>query len=719
MRQGLTVFAAATMLTGVLMFAQSTTPGGPTAAVRADDPRDWPVYGGNAAGTRYSTLTQINRGNVSRLQVAWQFDPMDAPAGATGAGLQVNPIVIAGVVYTVTPGGRLVALDGAAGTIRWSFDSKSRGQRCRGVTYWSDGREQRILAGFGRYVYAIDATTGKQVEPFGRGGRIDLHQDLGRDPSTNTVDLTSPGVIYKDTYIVGGRTAESLPTFPGDVRAYDVRTGALVWSFHTIPHPGEYGYETWPKDAWTYIGSANNWTGMAVDTKRGIVYVPTGSPASDFYGGNRLGDGLFGNTLLALDAQTGKRIWHFQAVKHDIWDRDLDSPPTLITVRHNGRTIDAVAQASKHGYLFVFNRETGEPLFPIEYRKVPASTVPGEVTAETQPFPLKPAPFARTLLTEDMVSRRTPAIHDWALGQFKEFRSEGQFVPFSIGQETVVMPGFDGGAEWGGSAFDPETGNLFINANDLAWTSSMRQNLPTATVARRTYVNQCAACHGLDLAGAPGFPSLRDIGARRTAQQVSDIIRNGSARMPPAALPRPVHDALVQYVLTGDTKDDLSAPSSPADVSYNFTGYHRWYDPDGYPAVAPPWGTLNAINMNTGDYTWKIPLGEYPELVAAGLGDTGTENYGGPIVTAGGLVFIGATNFDNKFRAFDKDTGKLLWETTMVNAGNATPATYEANGRQYVIIPAFGGKAGRRGAAGPSSGGAFVVFALPADSSHR
>jgi quinoprotein glucose dehydrogenase len=450
-----------------------------------------------------------------------------------------------------------------------------------------------------------------------------------------------------------------------------------------------------------------------VDTARGIVYVPTGSPASDFYGGNRLGDGLFGNCLLALDAATGKRIWHFQAVKHDIWDRDFPSPPVLVTVQRNGRSIDAVAQASKHGYVFLFNRETGEPLFPIEDRAVPASAVPGEITSPTQPFPLKPAPFARTLLTEDMLTNRTPEMHKWALEQFKTLRNGGPFTPFAIDQETVIMPGFDGGAEWGGSAFDPETGNIFINANDIAWTSSMRQSAPTGSVAHRTYVNQCAACHGLDMAGSAGFPSLRDVAARRTPQQVSDIIRNGSARMPPVALPPAIHDALVQYVLGGTAKDEPGAVSSPTELAYNFTGYHRWYDPEGYPAVAPPWGTLNAINLNTGEYAWKIPLGEYPELAARGIATTGTENYGGPVVTAGGLVFIAATNFDNKFRAFDKDTGALLWQTTMVNAGNATPATYEVNGRQYVVVPAFGGKAPRRGAIVAPTGGAFVVFALP------
>ncbi|MEP6917767.1 MAG: PQQ-binding-like beta-propeller repeat protein, partial [Acidobacteriota bacterium] len=500
----------------------------------ANSPRDWPAYGGDAEGKRYSTLKQIERGNVSQLQVAWQFDPRDLPPGGRGSGMQVSPIVVDGVIFSETPGGHLVALNGATGEVKWAWNSHSEGFRCRGVTYWTDGKEQRILAGFGRYVYAIDAATGRQITSFGRDGRIDLHQDLGRDPDRQSVALTSPGAIYKDTFIVGGRTSEGLPASPGDVRAYDVRTGQLKWAFHTIPHPGEAGYETWPKDAWTYIGSANNWAGMAVDARRGIVYVPTGSAASDFYGANRLGDNLYANTLLALDAETGKRIWHFQAVKHDIWDRDLDSQPTLVTVRSNGRVVDAVAQTSKHGFVFLFDRSNGKPLFPIEYRKVPPSTVEGEVTAETQPFPLKPAPFARQLLTEDMLSRRTPEIHQWAVEQFRTFRSEGQFIPFSLGKETVVMPGFDGGAEWGGSAVDPSTGVLYVNANDLAWTSSMRATAPAGNSARQVYVNQCASCHGLNMEGnaAANFPSLMEIRARRTPEQVSAMIRNGAGRMP-------------------------------------------------------------------------------------------------------------------------------------------------------------------------------------------
>jgi len=623
--------------------------------------RDWPAYGGNSEGTRYSTLTQIDRSNVGRLKVAWQFDSGDSSSSGR---FQAQPIVVDGILYTVTPGSGVVALDGATGKLKWSWKSGEHAVG-RGLTYWTDGKEQRLLAGFGRYVFAIDAATGKPFNDFGRSGRIDLHYDLDRDPEQQSVSLTTPGIIYKDLYIVGGRTSESLPASLGDIRAYDIRTGQLRWTFHTVPRPGEFGYETWPEKAWTYTGAANNWTGMAVDAKRGIVYVPTGSAASDFYGANRTGNNLFANTLLALDAATGKRIWHFQGVKHDIWDRDFPSPPTLVTVRHDGRNVDAVAQTTKNGFVFLFDRGNGMPLFPIAYRRVPRSTVEGEITAETQPFPLKPAPYARQTLTPDMLTTRTPRAHAWAVEQLKTLHNNGLFAPFIAGKETVVFPGFDGGAEWGGSALDPTTGVLYVNANDIVWTSSMRRAKPTASLGRQTYLNQCAACHAANMSGGPEFPSLIGIAARRTPAKITEIIRNGSGRMPAfSSLPPQTLAALVQYVTSGEAKKAMQGEPSPIDMKYNFTGYHKWYDPDGYPAVAPPWGTLNAIDLNSGEYVWKIPLGEYPELAAKGVKTTGTENYGGPIATAGGLIFIGATNYDKKFRAFDKDTGNLLWETT-------------------------------------------------------
>jgi len=675
------------------------------------DGRDWPVYGGTPENSRYSSLAQINRKNVKQLQVAWAFD-----TGESG-GLQTSPIVVGRVLYAYSPSQKVIALDAATGSLLWKFDPGGQEwQPARGLAYWTDGKEKRILAGVTNLVYALDADTGNPIPSFGENGHIDLRKDLGRDPETQSIALTTPGVVYKNLLIVGGRDPETLPAPPGDVRAYNVRSGKLAWSFHTIPHPGEFGYDTWPKDAWKYIGSANNWAGMTIDQKRGILYVPTGSAASDFYGGNRLGDDLFADCLIALNAETGERIWHFQGVRHDIWDRDFPSPPTLVTVRRNGKEVDAVAQTTKQGFVYLFDRSNGQSLFPIEYRKYPASNVPGEVAAAEQPLPTKPAPYARQRLTEDMLTNRTPEAHRWAVQQFRKFRSEGQFVPFSVGQDTIVFPGFDGGAEWGGSALDPATGILYVNANELAWTGALAENNGSESSGRGTYQSQCSACHRDNMAGSPPqFPSLIGIASRMSRQEVIGRITKGQGRMPAFTnLTSDQLSAVVEYMMSGQSKELQSSGATPADIKYRFTGYNRFVDPEGYPAIAPPWGTLNAINLNTGEYAWKIPLGEYPELAAQGMKDTGSMNYGGPIVTAGGLLFIGASNFDRKFRAFDKSTGELLWETTLPFSGNATPATYEVGGRQYVVIAAGAGKDPRQG-----SGGIYVAFALPrASESH-
>jgi quinoprotein glucose dehydrogenase len=574
------------------------------------------------------------------------------------------------------------------------------------------------------FVYALDAATGEPIPTFGKNGRIDLRNDLDRDPAEQSIYLTSPAVIYKDLMIVGGREAETLPASYGDVRAYDVRTGKQRWSFHTIPRPGEIGYDSWPKDAWKTSGAANNWTGMAADPTRGIVYVPTGSAAFDFYGADRIGDDLFANTLIALNAATGERIWHYQAVKHDLWDRDFPAPPVLVTVDRDGKKIDAVAQTTKQGFVFLFDRTTGKPLFPIECRNYPPSDVPGEVAAQQQCLPTKPAPYARQLLTQDLLTQRTPEAHAWALNQFHTFRSEGQFVPFSVGKDTVIFPGFDGGAEWGGAAADPETAILYVNANEMAWTAALAENTAENT-PKALYLNQCAVCHGEKMAGSPpAIPSLVGIGDRMSFNDVASTVKNGKGRM--SGFPNLENDSdqwygLLAYVMSGGkeagtrenaARDSTSkeiaaaAPPLPA-MKYHFTGYHRFLDPDGYPAITPPWGTLNAINLNTGEYVWKIPLGEYPDLAATGMKNTGSENYGGPVVTAGGLVFIAATNYDRKFRAFDKSTGALLWETTLPFSANTTPATYEVNGRQFVTIAAGGGKDPKS-----KSGGVYVAFAL-------
>jgi quinoprotein glucose dehydrogenase len=666
---------------------------------------DWPIYGGTPENNHYSTLSQINRENVKELQVAWSYD-----TGESG-GLQTSPIIVGGVLYAHTPSQKVIALNAATGMLLWKFDPAVHGwQPARGLAYWSDGKEKRILAGVMNSVYALDAATGKPIPSFGDNGRIDLRKDLGRNPETQSIALTSPGVVYKDLLIIGGRDPETLPAPPGDIRAYSIRTGKLAWSFHTIPHPGEFGYDTWPKDAWKYIGSANNWTGMTVDASHGIVYVPTGSAAFDFYGGNRLGDDLFANSLIALNADTGKRIWHFQAVRHDIWDRDFPSPPVLTTVQREGKKIDAVAQPTKQGFVYLFDRATGKPLFPIEYQKYPASDVPGEVAAIKQPLPTKPAPYARQRLTEDLLTNRTPEAHHWAVEQFHKLRSDGQFVPLTVGQDTVIFPGFDGGAEWGGSAADPTTGILYLNSNEMAWIASLAENTGNEASGRGIYQSQCSVCHRDDKSGSPPqFPSLIGIADRMSPNDIAATISNGKGRMPGfTSLTHDQLEAVVDYVMSGESKELQSSGEAPPEMKYRFTGYRRFLDPQGYPAVAPPWGTLNAINLNTGEYAWKIPLGEYPELTAQGLKSTGSENYGGPIVTAGGLLFIAATNFDRKFRAFDKSTGELLWETTLPFSGNATPATYEIDGRQYVVIAAGSGKDPKQG-----SGGIYVAFALP------
>ncbi len=670
--------------------------------------QDWPAYGGGGENNHYSSLAQINRKNVKRLAVAWSFDTEEE------GGLQSSPIIVDGVLYGITPTQKIFALDAATGKLLWKFDCGIRGrQPDRGLAYWAEGKDKRILVGVTHFLYALDATTGKPIPSFANKGRIDLRENLGREPvSAQSIALTSPPVVYKDFVIVGGRNPETLPAPPGDIRAYDVRTGKLRWSFHTIPRPGEFGYDTWPKDAWKTSGAANNWAGMTLDSQRGILYAPTGSAAFDFYGVDRLGDDLFANCLLALNAQTGERIWHFQGVHHDLWDRDFPSPPAILTVKRDGKAIDAVAQTTKQGFVYLFDRVNGKPLFPIESRKYPPSTVPGEVAATEQPLPLRPLPFARQLLTEDLLTMRTPEAHRWAVDKFKKFRSEGQFVPFSVGKDTVIFPGFDGGAEWGGPAVDPETAIIYINSNEMAWTGALAPNIGENS-PRAIYMSQCSVCHGEKLTGSPpAMPSLIAVDDRLAPAQIAATIKNGKGRMP--GFPSLTEDqlfALINFLSSGESKELASSAPPPVSMKFRFTGYHKFLDAEGYPAVATPWGTLNAINLNTGEYVWKIPLGEYPELAAKGQKNTGTENYGGPIVTAGGLLFIGATNFDKRFRAFDKSTGELLWEATLPFSGNATPATYEVHGRQFVVIAAGGGKDPKS-----PSGGVYVAFALPQES---
>lgn len=704
-------FAECALLCFVAAITSLSSISGTAQAVKsATRTWDWRVYGGGPQQNHFSPLEQINRSNVNKLKIAWIYDT-DEPGGeGLQRSLETSPIIVDGVLYGYTPSQKVFALNAATGKLLWKFDSGIHGsQPDRGLAYWADGSDRRILAGIMNFVYALNASTGKPITSFGNNGRIDLRRNLGRNPSSVIIALNTPGVVYKNLLIVGGMEPETLPCAPGDIRAYDIRTGKLRWSFHTIPHPGEFGYDTWPRGAWKYAGAANNWAGMALDAKRGIVYVPTGSAASDFYKANEIGKDLFADCLLALNAQTGKMIWYFQEVRHDLWDRDFPAPPVLLTVQRNGREIDAVAQTTKSGFVYLFDRTNGRPLFPIEYRKYPPSSVPGEVAAIEQPLPTMPAPFARQLLTEALLTHRTPEAHQWAVEQFRHFVSDGQFVPFSVGKKTVLFPGFDGGAEWGGAALDPQRAILYVNSNDVAWTGELAKNKGAKGTGKALYLSQCSVCHRDNMAGSPPeFPSLIGIGHRLRPAAIARLIRQGRGRMPSFSnLSRDQVLALVEYLRTGKSKDVKAFRAAP-DMNYHFTGYDKFLDPEGYPAVAPPWGTLNAMDLNTGKYVWKIPFGRYPELAAKGMKNTGTENYGGPVVTAGGVLFIGATNFDRKFRAFDTSTGKLLWEATLPLAGNATPATYEVNGRQYVVIAAGGSQH-----KDSKADAVYIAFSLP------
>jgi quinoprotein glucose dehydrogenase len=618
----------------------------------------------------------------------------------------------------------VVALDAATGRERWRFDPKSEndealGRRLRGVMHWADGPDRRIFTAGATRLYALDAGTGRPVRTFGENGSIALGTGLRGGDGPAVAGLNTPGVLWRDFLILGANVAENVP---GAVRAFDVRTGALHWVFHTIPRPGEPGAETWPAEGWRTTGGAAPWSGLTLDAERGIVYAATETAGPDFWGGRRFGENLYANSLIALDAATGRRLWHHQLVHHDLWDLDLPAPPTLLTVRHGGRRIDTVAQGTKMGRLFVFNRETGEPLWPIHQRPEAASEIPGVRAWPTQPFQEKPAPLMRQRYTPEDVSDVSPAARQLTTERLARAGNYGSFPP-PRWSETILFPGFDGGFEWGGSAADPD-GILYANVNEMPW---IHQLVPTrrdgAVVAypQRQYLIHCGPCHRPDKTGDPanGIPALTGLTARRPRDEVARLLEQGIGRMPPmAAVPVAQRNAILDHLYgfgpaaadrpaPAKSKAKGKAPDAEGDEPlYTFGGFRRWLDAEGYPAIKPPWGTLNAVDLNTGELKWKVPLGEYKELTARGIPPTGTENYGGPVVTAGGLIFIAATA-DETIRAFDKDTGRVLWQAPLPFSGNATPSTYEVAGRQYLVISAGGGKSGR------PAGGIIVAFALP------
>ena len=688
---------------------------------------NWGSYLGDAGSSHYSPLRQITPGNVPKLRVAWTYHAGGASTN-NRTQIQCNPLVIDGVLYGTSPDLQLFALDAATGRELWRFNPSTlkgftRSGVNRGLVHWSDGRERRIFYGNNHYLHALDARTGQLIPSFGTNGSIDLKLDLGRDDNGLDLQANTPGRIYRDRLIVGMRVGEGpAPAAPGHIRAYDVRSGRLIWRFNTIPHPGEPGYETWPPNSHTYMGGANVWAGFSLDEARGLVFCPTGSSAFDFWGGNRIGQNLYANCLIALNAETGQHVWHQQLVRHDLWDRDLPAPPNLLTVTHQGRRVDAVAQVTKSGHVFTFHRETGAPLFPIREVPVPPSDLSGESAWPTQPIPTKPSPFARQLFTYDEITDISPEAHRQVLDRFVKLRPHALFLPPSR-EGTIILPGFDGGAEWGGAAADPQ-GILYVNANDMPWVLNMvetrRPGSEPQSSGAAIYGQICAACHGLDRLGnrAQNVPSLLDIAQRLKQPDILALLKTGKGVMPAFDfLSEGQRRAVVGYLLgsigaaeaaaTGDGhREETVGADVVGTIPYTTTGYNRWLDTNGYPAIKPPWGTLNAIDLNTGEYVWRVPLGERPELTARGIPLTGTENYGGPIVTAGGLVFIAASR-DEQFRAFDRKSGRELWKVPLPAAGYATPATYSVKGRQYVVIACGGGKIGTK------SGDAYVAFALP------
>lgn len=693
------------------------------------DYQHWQIYGGSKENIRYSSLTQIDTQTVAQLEKVWEYHTGDAEKNTQ---IQANPIMVNRTLYGITPKLKLIALDAATGKLKWSFDPyviteqdvKGAGyfsmNVCRGVTYYQDKDAQLLFYAAGSTLFCVNAVDGSLFTSFGKKGTLDLHEDLGRDVSELYVAMTTPGVIYKDLIIIGSRVNEQANAAPGYIRAYEVYTGKLRWKFHTIPQPGEDGYDSWEdKEAWKNVGGVNAWAGFSLDEKRGIVYAPLGSASYDFYGGKRLGDNLFANSMLALDAATGKKVWHFQTVHHDVWDRDLPTAPALVTIQKDGKSIDALAQPTKSGCIFLLDRTNGKPIYPVNEIQVPSSTeLVGEKLAPTQPWPTVMESFARQSFTEKDINPLISPEEQLEIKKKLQNLSTGFMFNPPSKKGTVIFPGFDGGAEWGGPAYDPSSRILYVNANEMPWILTMVDQKNTATkketisaAGERLYRINCMACHGPERKGSGNYPGLIGIEKKYNEDSVTHLLKGGRRMMPAfSQLTKEEMEALNTFVLSINSKKDktYAGPVKKAnpywEMPYNSTGYNKFLTKEGYPAVAPPWGTLTAINLQTGKIVWKNTLGDTPGFKEKGI-HTGTENYGGPVVTAGGLLFIAATK-DGMFRAFNKRTGKLLWEVPLPYPGFATPSIYEVNGQQFIVIACGGGKLGT------PSGDAYVAYAI-------
>lgn len=699
-----------------------------TSAERSN-PNAWGDYLGGPDSSQYSPLDDINRGTVGQLKLAWSV-----PLPGNGQS-NANPLVIDGRMHVPFSGG-ILTLDPATGKELWRVDAP--GVKMRGLSSWlgDKGEGRRLYYNHKDRMYAIDAATGKPVESFGDKGSIDLKQGLGRDPATITrIESQTPGRIFEDMIIVGTTGGDDWNGPPGYIRAFDARTGKLRWTFHTVPQPGEYGYDSWPKDAWKEVGGVNNWSEMTVDTGNGILFVPLASADYNFYGVNRTGDNLYANSLVALDVRTGKRLWHFQTVHHDLWDYDLPQAPKLLTLNRNGKSVEAVAIATKTGHIFTFERRTGRPVFPIEERPVPASDIPGEQASPTQPFPTLPEPFARQKMTAaDLNPYLDPAERAQLEKMIGGLRNEGMFTPPSV-RGTLQIPGSSGGTNWGNGAVDPKTGTFFIVSIEIP--AILRLEPPSDKprsffteapaskdkVGEAVFASNCSACHGKDLAGQPpAIPALKGIGTRVAASEVHEIVTRGRATMPAFKLEqKDMRDLLVYLGFTPEAAEKASAPAAMAAAAPQLppakspiklkTGYNFLFSKMMMPASATPWSTMTAYDMNSGKKLWQVPFGELP-----GLPDSGTLFPRGTLVaTGGGLLFAGTQ--DRKLRAWDMKAGKLLWQAPLPSIPGGVPAVYKVGGRQFIALaagsydPAIAGMASK--AVMPEGRNSIVAFALP------